>query len=541
MVFDIPNAPADELLRCPAARRIGALAHESELLLSHFEHRHHLPVPDHWLPVGRPDLVGSPSWRGGYLCEHKFTHFRYDNPVGSFHPGHRAKWTAHELCHALIGFAWRPDASPLFYCLAGRLAEVLPVALWYFFDEAGLRRCPVHEGAGPLFNAHCASCERAAALGPSEGPVDPQWAARGRAFVEAELAAIAETRAKGTAVIHRYATIDLHSDALAWTAAHRLRLESPEFARFRERFLTPAQGAHETLDSLVSRVREVGDDLAGGPPARPLEGNRALWIAQDVAWRLTLIIAECEGVVVDALDGLVNHLADAPTEQSMGEVIEAYHGLREEWILPSPDDLFAVGYPLPGGYGYATEQVAQGIASVCPKTASLLDDTFEALVDEFVRVETPRRVPVARRFAAFLADAVPGTAADLARYEAAVGHPGEADPEADAFGADAAGDVTHLRLSRGVEILALASDLTPYIGGDGAGGCHLVVRRTSGGEVVIAELSPETAAVLQVLANEGSAPTETLGLKPEELDALRGLGVVMPVNWSELRGPSTPC
>ena len=533
MVFDIPNAPAAELLRSPAAHRIGELAHESGLLLSHFESRHHLPLPEHWMPVGRPDLAGNPGWRGGHLWEHKYSHFRYDNPVGSFNPGHRAKWTAHELCHALVGFAWRPEASPLFYCLAGRVAEALPVALWYFFDEAGLRRCPAHAGGGPLFNTHCEDCERRAAQGPAKGRPDPQWAERGRAFVEAELAAVQRTRETGVATLHRYATIDLHSDALAWTAAHRARLESREFARFRERFLEPTHGAHDSLDGFMDRVREVCDDLAGGVPAKALGGGRGLWIAQDVAWRLTMIIAECEGVVVEGLEELVTHLAMAPTVQSVADIIDAYHSLGEEWVLPSPDDLFAVGYPLPGGYGFATEQVAQGVASVCPETATLLGDTFEPLVDEFVRAEPPVRAPVARRFATYLQQVTPGTAADLARYESAVNHPGAADPEADALGASAPGDLAQVRLSDGVEILNLESDLTQFIGGE-EGGRHLVIRKTAGGEVVIAEVTPETAAILQVLQDKGAAPTETLGISAPELDALRLLGVIKPVAWLAL-------
>ena len=534
MVFDIPNAPTEELLRSPAARRIGELAHQSGLLLSHFESRHHLPLPEHWIPVGRPDLVGNPEWRGGHLREHKYTHFRYDNPVGSFNPGHRAKWTTHELCHALAGFAWCPEASPLFYCLAGRIAEVLPVALWYFFDEANLRRCPAHAGAGPLFNTFCAACEEYAAQGPEPGPPDPQWIERGRAFVEAELDAIQRTRETGIAHSHRYATIDLHSDALAWTAAHRQRLESPEFARFRERFLEPTHGAHDSLDSFMDRVRELCDDLAGGPAAKPLGGDRGLWVAQDIAWRLTMIIAECEGEVVEGLEELVTHLAMSPTIQSVADIIDAYHVLGEEWVLPSPDDLFAVGYALPGGYGFATEQVAQGIASVCPGTAALLEDTFEPLVDEFVRSAPPQRQPVARRFATYLQQVTPGTAADLARYEAAISHPGAPDPEADALGATAPGDVHHVRLSDGVELLNLETDLTEFIGGEQDGGRHLVVRKTSGGEVVIAEVTPETAAILNVLQEQGSAATETLGISPPELDALRHLGVIKPASWLTL-------
>ena len=154
--FGVDGAPDHELSRSPAAARVGRLAAASGLALNHFEHRVHLPVPDHWLPDDRADLGGT----GGHLVEHKYAHHRNDDLLGSFNPGHRAKWTAHELCHGLAGFAWRPGATPLFHALSARLSEVVPVALWYFFDEAGLRRCPDHDG--PLFGLYCPACEAAA-------------------------------------------------------------------------------------------------------------------------------------------------------------------------------------------------------------------------------------------------------------------------------------------------------------------------------------------------------------------------------------------
>ncbi|MCA9539361.1 MAG: hypothetical protein KC620_10770, partial [Myxococcales bacterium] len=116
------NVPAAELRRSPAAAVIGRLAAESGLLLAHFEYRHHLPLPDAWGAADRPDLGGEPHWSAGRLVEPKYGVFRHDEPVGGFHPGHRAKWTTHELCHALVGFAWHPEATPFFLTLAARLA-----------------------------------------------------------------------------------------------------------------------------------------------------------------------------------------------------------------------------------------------------------------------------------------------------------------------------------------------------------------------------------------------------------------------------------
>ncbi|MEC9072019.1 MAG: hypothetical protein VX938_06550, partial [Myxococcota bacterium] len=179
------GAPSHELTRSPAASRIGELAAESELFLAHFEHRVQLDLPEDWIPQDRQDLAGSSVWQGGVLPEPKYQCFRHDLLVGSFHPGHRAKWTAHELCHGLVGFGWRPGASRLFLALAARLAEALPVALWYFLDEAGLQRCHAHRGDGPLHGRYCSACEEAARGGSlvSDGDAE-RWRAEGVRFVE---------------------------------------------------------------------------------------------------------------------------------------------------------------------------------------------------------------------------------------------------------------------------------------------------------------------------------------------------------------------
>ena len=170
MTPSIPGAPDHELYRSPAAERIAKLAAKSGLLLSHFEHRVDLELPDDWMTEDRPDLGTPQGWQGGVLPETKYGSFQHDRIIGSFHPGHRAKWTTHELCHGLVGFAWYPGCSRFFQALSARMSEILPVALYYFFDEAGLRRCPVHDGRGALFGHYCADCEAQAQRGPVDDP-----------------------------------------------------------------------------------------------------------------------------------------------------------------------------------------------------------------------------------------------------------------------------------------------------------------------------------------------------------------------------------
>ncbi len=510
--FEIPNAPDSELWRSPAAALVGRLAARSGLLLSHFEHRHHQPHPDAWLPAERPDLAGSPEWHGGLLVEHKYAHFRYDHPIGSFHPGHRAKWTAHELCHALVGFAWRPDAAPLFHALAARLSEVLPVALWYFFDEAGLRRCPRHRG--PLFDLHCQACEAAAGgLGPVE--MNPRWYERGRRFLERELACVARSRRAGRVVGDRFATIDLASDSLAYVAAHGARLASPEMERYVGQFHDAGTGLCDHLDDLEGRVLTFAAALTEEGEAEPLQGSHERWAALDVGWRLLCVVAECEGEVQDELSRLVDRLAD--DAGSLPEVIAGYEALFDDWVLPEPDELFGVGYPLPAGYGRTFGQIAEGLASTLPQTVAWLGDDFEELATEFLEADPIERTPLARRFARWLRDNGPGAAADLAAYEAAATHAAPPDAEADALGEAGEG----LRVADGVEVLSLAHDVTDEEVPKRP--TYLAVRRTSGGDTVVAELSgpledPDT-------------------LDPEERESLRTLGVLTPARYAEISSP----
>jgi hypothetical protein len=133
---------------------------------------------------------------------------------------------------------------------AARLAEALPVTLWYFLDEDGLARCPDHDG--PLFDAYCERCEAAHAGGP--GPRRPEWIERGQAFLTRELAAVRRSAREGRMVPNRYATLDLGSDGLAYAASHRARLESPEFERWVELFCPPGSGHHASLEALEARV-----------------------------------------------------------------------------------------------------------------------------------------------------------------------------------------------------------------------------------------------------------------------------------------------
>ncbi|MEZ4269004.1 MAG: hypothetical protein R3F39_21815 [Myxococcota bacterium] len=533
--LDSLGAPAWELSRSPAAAEIGRLAQASGLFCFHFEHRVRLPLPEHWVPEGRPDLGDAPGWQAGVLAEAKYQAFRHDLLLGSFHPGHRAKWTAHELCHGLVGFAWRPGATPFFHALAARLAEALPVALWYFLDEAGLARCPEHRGGGPLHGDFCAACEEAAMGGAVADEAAERWRQEGRAFVLRELDAVARSRERGRSEPHRLGSLDLASDGLAYAAAHGPRLDSEEMERYVSAFFGPGQGRHEDLDALAARVMELTDALTLGRPAAPLAGDRWRWITQDVGFRLLEVRAECDGEILDVLDGLIERLGDQPGPDSVIAAWDAYADLYNEWVLPTPEDVFATGYDLPTIAGRSVRQLAEGVASACPGTWAAMDSERGAVMTRFVAQDAALRMPVGRRFARWMRQTRPGAVADLAVYESALAHPRAPDAQALTLGSEPElGADDRVALNAGVELLTLGHRVEPDEAGLPSTGpaqiVHLALLRTMDSDVAVFELPPAVAASLEALRAGPNDPS-SVGLDIAETTTLRHHGILVPARW----------
>ena len=531
--------PPRELTRSPAAARIGQLSAEAGLFCFHFEHRVHLPLPEHHVPAAALALVEPPVWEGGVLPEPKYQSFRHDLPLGSFHPQHRGKWTAHELCHGLVGFGWSPRATPFFHATAGRLAELLPVALWYWFDEAFARRCPLHAGGGALFRAFCPDCEAAQGFDPDDDRAE-QRIADGLAFMEAELAAVDRTRRSGSVVPHRFATLDLASDGVAYARAHGERLASPEFAAFIERFAVAGQGWSTSLDDLQERCLAVTRALLSGESLAPVAPSalhaRWRWILQDVAWRLMGVQAQTGGdahagigLIIDTLAGVLGATTEAdrdPAAEVSGALMfagSAYGTLFEDFELPDPDDVFAVGYPVDGlrwrpGLGApsteagAMTQLRAGLADVCASSLERAPDALWELVQR--DQEQPVRAPLADRWAAALPA---GDAEAVARFEAAVavvprrvkatlGGPGKG----------------LWRRVPGVRIERFDRDVLALVEGRDAEETELVLGfAASDGEPVVVGLDPAVATLLEGLPGP-------LALDPQELSALADLGLIEP-------------
>jgi hypothetical protein len=538
--YSIVNAPDEELNRSPASQVMAKLAEQSELFLTHFEYRHHLALPTQWIPTDRPDLTGEVRWKRGVLEEHKYLHFRYDQPLGSFHPGHRAKWTAHELCHGLLGFTWSPNATPFHNVLAARLSELLPVALWYFFDEVQLRRCPLHYLQGALFQDHCTYCERAAIQG-SRLPEkeDAYFIDNGIAFMKREINAITRSRRFARPLPHRYATLDLNSDAMAYVAQNTARMEDESFRLFIELFHGPHTGMWHDLDELEDRLWGLTESLTGGLPSNPLRAGKPHWIAQDVAWRLLTVAAQCEEKeLIEHLYQMTEDLARTP--KAIHLMIQKYQALHEEYFLPSPQQVFAVGYDLGGGWGWDESQIIAGVASACPELTQILGlDTLSEQVSAFIPwdLSQAQRVPIGKRFARFLKETAPGPLSDLASYESCIHHPDPPDPwSASLAWNNAQGDL--VRRCQGVEVLHVSIEIDRLLDSikhqediDIPEYEHaLMIVNRAGGTRHIAEISPQIVQALKELDKQPVA-SDLLGLTEEEIDLLKDLGAITPCEW----------
>lgn len=555
-MIPIENAPAVDLARSPAAAAVGRWAAASSLFLAHFEHRHHQTWPTDWLPKDRADL-GSQNrgWIGGRLQEPKFFSFQLDRRIGGFHPGYRSKWTSHELLHGLVGFGYAPGRSLLWHATAARLSELLPVVLYYTLDEAGLRRCPRH--AAPLFRTFCPACEAAAWTGP-DPTADPEpWVAAAQRFVDRELAAIAKTRRLGRVVSHTHATLDLASDGLAYAASHGPRLRSQRFAAYIERFFGPGEGHHATLDAQIDRVEELFTALCQATRGEaieptPLAGDRWRWIAQDLAWRTTLVLEEAEGDVLRALDDAVLSPLETAVRgggaSSVQEAISGYRGVASEWVVPSPEDLFAVGYTLPGGLGRSERQVADGVRSALPGTWALLGEQAEELAADFAWEDPLVRAGIGVRFAAWLPEALDAEdehpALDQARFEAAIVHAPPSDEEDQTLRGEAPRSTAVARAA-GAQCIVVSHAVSTdpdVLGSEGASPLDLalclVVQRQPDGEVAVFQVSEAAANALQPntpdieLGQALPLAADAWAAVPQaEQEALLALGVVVPTAW----------
>jgi hypothetical protein len=418
MTFE--NIAESEINRSAVARRIGELAAENSLFLSHYEYRIQLDPATKWLPASQPELP-RPDWLYGVLAEHKYQSFRTDQRIGSFHAGQQAKWAAHELCHSLLGFAWKENASLFFHATAARLAELLPVVVFYYYDEATLTRCELHRHIQFPYVAFCEACEAVAAK-PKTDAKTVNWIEKGDQFLHAEIAAVQQSIKQGTIVPNPNHKLDLASDGIAYATMQEKRLNSAEFSRYMALFVKENQGATPSLEEFIERILHLKKALLHGESFPAYNATRETWICQDLAWRLLEIQAESDGEFYSELDQLIVNLASRQNAEGILECVEKYTELCNEFHCPDVADVFSVGYELSENTGYSIDQIRDGLSSAFTTMVNFISETD---IEQFVRIDRADRRFLAFRYADFLKSKNAAFASAFA-LEATLLHPPQA-------------------------------------------------------------------------------------------------------------------
>jgi hypothetical protein len=293
-------------------------------------------------------------------------------------------------------------------------------------------------------------------------------------------------------------------------------------------------------------VLEVCAALMGEGRARPLSGSRWDWAAQDVGYRLLGLRANQRGELARALDVLIDALAAARTERGISACIRDYErlhselrkGTRSRHALPTPERLFALGYPLPHGYGSDLAQIQEGVASACPSTLRALGKESDACVRAFCAADAPERLPIGKRFAGYLSRTRPGPCAELAAVEAAITHVPPRAPWADCLDPfEARG--TGLTRAPGVEIVIVTHDVMGLAPARVAQAKRLpearalLVLRRAGQPVDVLELALELGRSLRDAEPGARLPDALLASEPTARDELLAAGVLVPTAYAD--------
>lgn len=420
------GAPKEDFYRSEAAYRVYELAKQNDLFLYQYEYRKTFPLAEKWHCKAYSEEQDIVEWRNARLIESKYSSFKNDLMIGSFNPVHRGKWSSHEICHNLVGFAWNKDKDLLWHALAARISESLPVALWYFYDEATLTRCKFHQDGMALFQDYCHDCESIEfhkKMWSKQGERKEKFVQLGNDFLREELNSIKKSILHKTPFSHQFAGLDLMTDALQYARNQLLRLQSTEYQKYIEAFFPKSSGRSKSLEELMDRVEAVQHAILFEDKLEKWHHTKLHRICQDLAWRMIELKVQCESEEIQKeLDSIVYEKLVHADWANIKSAIAQYTELDNEWELIEPEDMFAVGYDLGDGYGYAYYQIQEGIAQSCPNTWNLLLEGGEekclSIVEHFVNKDQEQRKAIGLRFAEFLSEYFPGRTSELANIEA---------------------------------------------------------------------------------------------------------------------------
>lgn len=401
--------PKRDFSRSYAALRVKEMAEANRSSFFHFEARKQLELPSEWLGEERPVY----HWHKGLMGESKYSAFRNDHLLASFQPAHTSKWTTHEIMHNLLGFAWAPGSSIFFHSLASRLSESLPVALYYFFDELGLKRCEKHRYSASFHGERCYECEAVAGddLVEDFDTKNIMWQ-MGEEFLDREIQAVKKSMKTGYVYENIFSGLNLTTDSMYYAANQISRLNDPLFERYIDEFYRPLGLVHEDLDSLISRIELILGDLKSKSPVTYDLNNidQETHSRMDLAYRILVMAKHVEGTeVYDPLCEIVfNQLK---SEGELQSAMEAYESLCEAYELIPPHDMFSVGYELNDKYGFSTGQLEDGLLSQFPHSISIWKandpKSFNESIHEFSRKMPWERDSIGKRFLDSMRPSIP--------------------------------------------------------------------------------------------------------------------------------------
>jgi hypothetical protein len=351
--------------RSSVAKRIFHLAKENNLVFAHYEYRWPIPLPQSWMSEKDQYAQGEVHWNQGVLSELKYQSFRHDSAVCNFHPGQSSKWGAHELCHKLVGFAFKPDADILFHTLAAWAAEVLPVTVYYFWDEIDSFKCAKHQNYSFMPATYCKRCEEKAEV---QSQKKEEYKELGWKFLNLQLTAIEASIKQSKLLPAPYLSLDLADDAYYYTLSQFPRLSSETYKEFVETHV-PLQLYSKSLEDLLIRIRNVAAAIIETKDLKPFGLSAIDWKVLDMGFR-GFELSES----IESNKDFVKLTNDFLQHKNISTYVAGYKSFSENYDLPSLQEFFGVGYNLTNDLGYFEPQVIEGIKTLLPESFDRLKD-----------------------------------------------------------------------------------------------------------------------------------------------------------------------
>ncbi|UJR84853.1 hypothetical protein [Sandaracinus amylolyticus] len=542
------SLPIAEVVASPFATRMVALAAMRGAGTVHGDLRRVMTWPRALAgEEGTRDPVHG-QWDRGVLRLGKYQQFLQDEPLATFHPDHVSKWGPHELMHRAVGFFHRPGCSRWELYLGARLNELLPVVTWYGPEQA----MRLDEGA---FDRELAGRDPAARLADARWLDEDDASLRVRAsrtavlikegitHFERELAAIDEEIATGRRVRAPHPFLDASSDALAYVAGHRARLEKTGDVLAR---LVPAgPDRFEDVRAYRSAIEEAFDallfaTLSFDPKKAAIQrSGRALW---DRVQRAAHSGGSASKWAAEIADDAGAEIARALDGKKAVDVV-AWDRRIAKSLRGAAAAIVETGDLQHGAL--SADQLADGVASCAPRTLALLGrragSTLTALATSDALLA---RAPLADRLAAYLASSgADPKIAELARFEATIASARRGDDRVERLSEPARAlprdlDEVQLVRSQAFRVVPFDRDVFALHSGQKPGkGPRTYLIGAYHDEVVVVAIAEIVADALDVLARAPMRATEFVALLEEAPDPrawLRELIDAGVIAWSPM-------